>query len=55
MKEKMVLAGSMMIGYQPTPAKGWVNHFRVITCNPQLEHSDMDYVIKHLDEIGRDL
>ncbi|XP_015181211.1 PREDICTED: acidic amino acid decarboxylase GADL1 [Polistes dominula] len=52
-KEKMVLDGTLMIGYTPLPNKNLVNFFRmVVTCHPPPSHTDMDYTIKLFQKYG---
>lgn len=53
LKERMVKAGSMMIGYQPHGARG--NFFRMIVANPMLTHADIDFLFKELERLGQDL
>lgn len=54
-KEGMVKDGTMLIGYQPLTVKGFVNFFRIIINNPKCDYSDMDFVVKEIDRLGRDL
>ncbi|XP_043497787.1 acidic amino acid decarboxylase GADL1 isoform X1 [Polistes fuscatus] len=52
-KEKMVLDGTLMIGYTPLPNKNLVNFFRmVVTCHPPPSHTSMDYAIKLFQRYG---
>lgn len=56
LKEKLVLSGKVMIGYQPLSHKGLGNFFRfVITCHPQRDEAFIESVIKEIDECGQDL
>jgi len=54
-KQCMMEEGSMMIGYQPLHCHGWKNFFRIIIANPLLTTSDIDYVISHIHDKGKDL
>ncbi|XP_045210018.2 cysteine sulfinic acid decarboxylase-like isoform X2 [Mercenaria mercenaria] len=54
-KEGMVKQGTMLIGYQPLTVKGFVNFFRIIINNTKCDYSDMDFVVKEIDRLGRDL
>ena len=49
-KEAMIKKGSLMIGYQPLPHKGMPNFFRMV-----IHAMDMEYVIREIDEMGKDL
>ena len=51
----MVKQGSMLIGYQPLTVKGFVNFFRIIINNPKSDYSDMEFVVKEIDRLGKDL
>ncbi|XP_058529785.1 cysteine sulfinic acid decarboxylase isoform X3 [Ochotona princeps] len=53
LKERMVKAGSMMIGYQPHG--GQANFFRVIVANPALTRADLDFLLDELQRLGSDL
>ncbi|CAH1390546.1 unnamed protein product [Nezara viridula] len=56
LKEKMVLDGCLMIGYQPLDHKNLRNFFRlVITCRPERDEAFIDSVIENIDRLGRDL
>ena len=45
-----------MIGYQPLPHKGMMNFFRmVIHATPAPTKEDMEYVIREIDQMGKDL
>ena len=52
-KERMVLKGSLLIGYQPLGDR--VNFFRMVVCNSQTTHADMDYALEEIDRLGRDI
>jgi len=55
-KEKLILAGTLMIGYQPLPQKGLRNFFRFVTsCQPPPTHADMDHVWQEIERHGADL
>uniref|UniRef100_A0A8P0TER0 Cysteine sulfinic acid decarboxylase n=2 Tax=Canis lupus familiaris TaxID=9615 RepID=A0A8P0TER0_CANLF len=53
LKERMVKAGSMMIGYQPHGTRG--NFFRMVVANPALTRADMDFLLNELERLGQDL
>lgn len=53
LKERMVKAGSMMIGYQPHGSQA--NFFRVIVANPALTRADLDFLLDELQRLGSDL
>eukprot|EP00105_Crassostrea_gigas_P004872 XP_011418227.1 PREDICTED: cysteine sulfinic acid decarboxylase [Crassostrea gigas] len=52
-KEGMMKAGSMMVGYQPDG--DFVNFFRMIISNLDTVKSDMDFVVDEIDRLGKDL
>ena len=55
-KERLVLAGSLLIGYCPLQHKGHVNFFRMVTtCQPPPTHEDMDYALREIERRGQDL
>lgn len=55
-KERMVLNGSLMIGYTPLLHKNIGNFFRmVLNCQPSPTQSAMDYAIKQIETFGSDL
>ena len=55
-KEKMVMKGSLMIGYTPLTQKGLGNFFRmVVNCQPPPTKSSMDYVIEQIEHYASDL
>jgi len=52
----MVEKGSLIVSYQPLGPKKWVNFFRVvITCQPSLTKSDMEFIISEIDTLGLSL
>jgi len=56
LKEKLVLAGTLMIGYQPLSHKNLKNFFRlVVTCHPPLSEKNIDYVIDQIELHGSEL
>jgi hypothetical protein len=56
MKEKMILKGSLMIGYTPLNHKQIINFFRmVVTCHPPPTTEDMDFVIEEIERCGEDI
>ncbi|XP_059622527.1 cysteine sulfinic acid decarboxylase [Phlebotomus argentipes] len=55
-KEKMVKAGSMMVGFTPLLHKGIGNFFRmVITCQPSFSRNDIDQFIIQIEQFGNSL
>lgn len=54
-KNSMMTEGTIMIGYQPLDSLGFVNFFRIIICNPDLTHRDMDFVLAEINRLGKDL
>lgn len=54
-KERMMKAGTLMIGYQPLSCKGYVNFFRLTVGNAKCNHSDMDFILDEIDRLGKDL
>ena len=52
-KQKMVLNGSMMIGYQPLGDKP--NFFRIVLSNYGTEKCDLDFVVNEIHTLGKDL
>ncbi|CAH1772709.1 unnamed protein product [Owenia fusiformis] len=54
-KERMVMKGNMMIGYQPLKYRNMVNFFRVIIQSPALNYKDMDFIVEEIDRLGQDL
>ncbi|XP_071768120.1 acidic amino acid decarboxylase GADL1 [Centroberyx gerrardi] len=52
-KERMMKAGSMMVGYQPHGDKA--NFFRMIIISPQAGKEDMDFVLDEIHRLGKDL
>lgn len=55
-KEKLVLNGTLLVGYQPLASKGLVNFFRMInTSHPQPTNAHMDYVLDEIERRGIDI
>ncbi|XP_012252740.2 cysteine sulfinic acid decarboxylase [Athalia rosae] len=55
-KERMVMEGSLMVGYTPLSHKGFGNFFRmVVTCSPEAKESSMHFVIEQIEKFGKDL
>lgn len=52
-KQKMVLNGSMMIGYQPLGDKP--NFFRIVFSNYGTDKCDLDFVVNEIHSLGKDL
>ena len=55
LKERLVRAGSFLVGYQPMPDKGLVNFFRMVTTCYQSQPSHMDRLLDEMDSLGADL
>ncbi|KAK7084591.1 hypothetical protein SK128_014819, partial [Halocaridina rubra] len=56
LKTRMVMKGSLMIGYQPLAYKNLVNFFRMVTtCYPTPTEEDMDFVIDEIERLGAEL
>ena len=53
LKEKMVLKGTMMIGYQPLGDR--VNFFRVVVSNLELTNADMDFITDEIERCGANM
>jgi len=53
MKKMMVEQGTMLIGYQPL--QSYVNFFRMVISNPDVNKEDMDFVISEMQRMGKDL
>ncbi|XP_052122311.1 cysteine sulfinic acid decarboxylase [Frankliniella occidentalis] len=52
-KERMALAGTLLVGYCPLPHKGHVNFFRMLTtCHPPPRTEDMDLVIGEVQRLA---
>ncbi|XP_011497415.1 PREDICTED: cysteine sulfinic acid decarboxylase-like [Ceratosolen solmsi marchali] len=55
-KERMIMKGTLMIGYTPMVHKGYENFFRmVVNCQPPPTHENMNYVIEQIEHFGEDL
>lgn len=55
-KERMLLAGSVMIGYTPLAHKNIGNFFRmVVSCQPTPSISSMNHVISEIEKFAADL
>lgn len=56
MKAKMLEEGTIMVSYQPITCKKLPNFFRmVLTCQPEVEKSSMDFLINELDRMGNEI
>lgn len=54
LKERMIMAGTMMVGY--SPVKGMGNFLRMVVAGfPAAEHKDMDFVLDELQRLGENL
>lgn len=52
-KERMVLSGSMMVGYSPLPCKNKGNFFRMtLACFPPTREEDIDFLIDEIERLG---
>lgn len=55
-KERMIKAGSLMIGYQPLPYKGLKNFFRMVLHSvPNPTRKDMEHIVNEIEKFGKDL
>ncbi|XP_017889886.1 glutamate decarboxylase 1 [Ceratina calcarata] len=55
-KERMMIDGTLMIGYSPLSYKNLGNFFRmVVTCQPPPTKASMDYAIDKIEELAADL
>jgi len=55
-KERMIKAGSLMIGYQPLPYKGLRNFFRMVLHSvPSPTRQDMEHIVDEIEKFGKDL
>ncbi|XP_034244464.1 glutamate decarboxylase 2 isoform X2 [Thrips palmi] len=55
-KERLVLAGTLLIGYCPLQHRGHVNFFRMVTtCQPPATREDMDLAIREIQRHGEAL
>jgi len=55
-KEKMIMEGSLMIGYQPLPYKNLKNFFRMVIHGvPRPTEENMKFVVDEIERIGRSL
>uniref|UniRef100_A0A1L8DZH3 Putative pyridoxal-dependent decarboxylase conserved domain protein n=1 Tax=Nyssomyia neivai TaxID=330878 RepID=A0A1L8DZH3_9DIPT len=55
-KEKMVMTGSMLVGFSPLLHKGIGNFFRmVITCFPPRTRTDIDQLIEEIEKLGESI
>ncbi|XP_025068077.1 cysteine sulfinic acid decarboxylase isoform X5 [Alligator sinensis] len=52
-KERMMKAGSMLVGYQPHGSKA--NFFRQIVTSPLVTRQDLDFFLDEIERLGRDL
>ncbi|XP_064594414.1 cysteine sulfinic acid decarboxylase-like isoform X2 [Liolophura sinensis] len=54
-KERMVMDGSMMIGYNPLLHKDFVNFFRIVFVNERQTKELADFVLEEISRLGKDL
>lgn len=55
-KERMMMEGTVMVGYSPLSYKNLGNFFRmVVTCQPPPSEASMDYVIEMIEQLAADL
>ena len=52
-KARMMKYGSLMIGYNPDG--NLVNFFRMVVSNFDVTTEDMDFLVKEIDRLGKDL
>lgn len=56
LKEKMIMKGTLMVGYSPLPNKSIGNFFRmVIACFPPAQTSDIDFVLDEIERLAYEL
>ena len=54
--ERMTTSGRLMVTYQPIPAKGLVNFFKMVThTHPPPLRTHMDFVLDEIERLGADL
>lgn len=52
-KERMMMNGNLMIGYQPLASRGLKNFFRmVVTAQPLATNEMMDFILNQIETIG---
>lgn len=49
----MTERGTMLVGYQPVDQLP--NFFRMIVINDEIDHSDMEFVVNEIEQLGQDL
>lgn len=55
-KERMMIDGSLMVGYTPLSYANIGNFFRmVVTCQPPPTEASMDYVIEAIERLAADM
>ena len=55
-KEKMIMEGTLMIGYQPIPYKNLRNFFRMVIHGvPRPSKENMQFVVDEIERIGKTL
>ncbi|OAD51941.1 Glutamate decarboxylase 1 [Eufriesea mexicana] len=55
-KERMMVEGSLMVGYMPLSYNNLGNFFRmIVTCQPPPSKASMDYAIEKIEEFALDL
>lgn len=52
-KSKMMLAGTLMVGYQPDDHRP--NFFRSIISSAAVTEKDVDFMLNEIDRLGQDL
>ena len=52
-KQRMMLLGTMLVGYQPDGEL--VNFFRMVISNTSTSTDDMDFVVTEISRLGSDL
>ena len=53
LKHKMMIAGTLMVSYQPLGDKP--NFFRSIISNSATREEDIDFMLEEMDRLGQDL
>lgn len=53
-KKRLVMEGSLMLGFQPMK-KTTFNVFRMVCISPQVKKEDLDFVLDEIERLGKDL
>ncbi|XP_055389886.1 cysteine sulfinic acid decarboxylase [Condylostylus longicornis] len=55
-KEKMIMSGTMMVGYTPLPYRNLGNFIRMaFTCFPVLNENDIEFLINEIENLGEQI